>query len=190
MPSIALLCGAPTADDFPQGRRPVAPQLQPRISTSLTDVTKVKGMSVRSAAARSQVSTPALYRRLASYRLPIRAAPRLPVRANPNSRPGQSRRLCFRHRRDPVTGGGQSPLSRLRTRASLPAQTIPHRTILCRYSRTLSSRAIFRQRCEAVHIQDASSSLISITKGIFAPTRCGGSAPSPAKSTQRCPPWA
>src|ERR1700749_1804530 len=40
MPSIAILWSAPTADDFqPTPTVPVAPQLEPRISTSLTDVT-------------------------------------------------------------------------------------------------------------------------------------------------------
>src|ERR1700751_5589014 len=40
MPSIAILWSAPTADDFPPTPTvAVAPQLEPRISTSLTDVT-------------------------------------------------------------------------------------------------------------------------------------------------------
>jgi hypothetical protein len=40
MPSIALPCSAPTTDDVsPTPAAPVAPQLEPRISTSLTDVT-------------------------------------------------------------------------------------------------------------------------------------------------------
>jgi len=41
MPSIALPCSAPTAHGYPPTpAAPMAPQLQPRISTSLTDVTK------------------------------------------------------------------------------------------------------------------------------------------------------
>src|SRR6516225_3416223 len=40
MPSIALPCSAPTAHGYPPTpAAPMAPQLQPRISTSLTDVT-------------------------------------------------------------------------------------------------------------------------------------------------------
>src|SRR5262252_11206731 len=48
MPSIAILWSAPTADDFPP--RPTAseaPQLQSRISTSLTDVTEQVGFGER-----------------------------------------------------------------------------------------------------------------------------------------------
>jgi hypothetical protein len=42
MPSIALSCSAPTEDDFPPTpTASVAPQLQPRISTSLTDVSPI-----------------------------------------------------------------------------------------------------------------------------------------------------
>src|SRR6516162_4542304 len=41
MPSIALPCSAPTAHGYPPTpAAPMAPQLQPRISTSLTDVTE------------------------------------------------------------------------------------------------------------------------------------------------------
>src|SRR6516225_7161028 len=41
MPSIALPCSAPTAHGYPPTpAAPMAPQLQPRISTSLTDVTR------------------------------------------------------------------------------------------------------------------------------------------------------
>src|SRR6516225_11882223 len=44
MPSIALPCSAPTAHGYPPTpAAPMAPQLQPRISTSLTDVTAIDG---------------------------------------------------------------------------------------------------------------------------------------------------
>src|ERR1700752_2355105 len=44
MRSIALPRSAPTADDFPPTpNTPVAPQLEPRIYTSLTDVTRRPG---------------------------------------------------------------------------------------------------------------------------------------------------
>jgi hypothetical protein len=43
MPSIAVPWSAPTADDFPPTpTAPEAPQLQSRISTSLTDVTETE----------------------------------------------------------------------------------------------------------------------------------------------------
>src|SRR6516225_1706364 len=54
MPSIALPCSAPTAHGYPPTpAAPMAPQLQPRISTSLTDVTAGPAPSSRPALLRS-----------------------------------------------------------------------------------------------------------------------------------------